>query len=197
MDEKTEQLRDIFMEVAEEGTVTETQAEQRGSLVRADSVDDRLADIVERMRDRFGFATDLETERLCVIVRRFYDGDTDEVIADAVGVSPAEVFEARMDLHLVRDDEVTGVDHAVLRECLDDGISDAEMAATLDANLEQVTRARRIVETEKRTRRVSRRFQTEFEEVLTDADVAVQFTAEMQEDGLQEAAEDIETDVDF
>lgn len=197
MDEKTEQLRDIFMEVADEGTVTETQTEQRGSLVRAGSVDDRLADVIERMRDRFEFETELGTERLCAVVRQFYDGDADEVIAEAIGASPAEVFEARMDLHLVRDDEVTGVDHAVVREHLGDGVSDAEIAATVGADPEQVTRARRVRETERRARRVSHRFQTEFEEVLTDADVAAQFTAEMQEDGLEEAAEDIETDVEF
>lgn len=197
MDEKTEQLRDIFMEVADEGTVTETQTEQRGSLVRADSVDDRLADVIERMRDRFGFETDLETERLCAVVQQFYDGDTDEETAEAIGVSPDDVFEARMDLHLLRDDEGTGVDHAPLREHLGDGLSDTEIAATVGAEPGQVTRARRVIETERRARRVSHRFQTEFEEILVDADVAVQFTAEMQEDGLEEAAEDIETDVDF
>jgi hypothetical protein len=197
MEEKTEHLRDIFMEVADEKTVTETQAEQRGSLIRSGSVDDRLADVIEQMRDRFGFETNLETERLCAVVRQFYDGDPDGEIADALGISPAAVFDARMDLHLVRDDETTGVDHAALRECLDDGMSDAEIAAALDGDPDQVTRARRVVETERQIRRVSHRFQTEFEEVLTDADVAVQFTAEMQEDGLDEAAEDIETDVDF
>ena len=45
MEEKTEQLRDIFMEVADEESVTESQAQQRGSLLPGDSVDDRLADV--------------------------------------------------------------------------------------------------------------------------------------------------------
>ena len=196
MEDKTEQLRDIFMEVADGDSVTETQAEQRGSLVRTGSVDKQLADVVERMRERFDFETELDTETLSAVVRRYYDGDPDGEVADDLGVSRDAVFEARMDLHLVRDDD-TDLDRSVVRESLDGERSDADIAAELGVDPERVARGRRVVEAEREARRASRRFQTEFEEVLTDADIGVQFTADVTEDGLEEAAEDIETDVDF
>jgi len=201
MEEKTEQLRDIFMEVAEEESVTETQAQQRGSLLPADSVDDRLADVVDRMRDRFDFETDLDDASLTTVVTRFYDGADDTEIADALGCSPETAFGARMDLHLVRDEEPP-LDPAPIRDRLDvdsdeTSPSDGEIADELETDPDRVAHTRRVIETQQEARLVSHRFRTEFEEILTDADIAVQFTADTQEDGLEEAAEDIETDVEF
>jgi hypothetical protein len=204
MEEKTEQLRDIFLEVADEESVTETQAEQRGSLIRTESVDDRLSGVVGRMRERFDFRTDLDEETLVAIVERFYDGETDAEMADALGVSPDQVFTARTDLHILRDEE-SAVDRSAVREHDEPEASDAEVAAVLsgdgggdaDADVDEVARARRALEARREARLVSHRFRTEFEEVLTDADVAVQFTTRAQDDGLEEAAEDIETDVEF
>lgn len=197
MEEKTERLRDIFMDVADGDSVTETQTEQRGSLVRTGSVDDRLEDVVGRMRERFDFETDLDDEDLCAVVKRFYDGETDGEIAEVLGCSPEDVFAARMDLHLVREDDAAGVDRTALGDHLDGGATVAEAAAALEESAERVARARRVLEAERERRRVSHRFRTAFEEVLTDADIAVQLTAEVRDDGLDEAAEDIETDVDF
>ena len=194
MEEKTEQLRDIFMAVADEESVTERQAQQRGSLLPGDSVDDRLADVVGRMRERFDFETALDDTALTTVVTRFYDGDSDEEIAEQLECSPDTVFAARLDLHLVRDEE-PALDAETVRDHED--ASDAEIADELGADPEQVARARRVVETQQEARLVSHRFRTEFEEILTDADIAVQFTADAQEDGLEEAAEDIETDVEF
>jgi hypothetical protein len=196
MEEKTEQLRDIFMEVADEKSVTETQAEQRGSLVPTGSVDDRLADAVERTRERFDFRTDLDDSALIELIKRYYDGDDDGEIADALGVSPETVFAARMDLHLVGDDEVDP-DLSAVRDRLDAEEDDAAVAEALGVDAGEVARARRVRTAQREARLVSHRFRTEFEEILTDADIAVRFTADAQEDGLEEAAEDIETDVDF
>jgi len=196
MEEKTEQLRDIFMEVADGESVTETQAEQRGSLVPTGSVDDRLADAVERTRERFDFRTDLDDSALIELIKRYYDGDDDGEIADALGVSPETVFAARMDLHLVGDDDVA-LDLSAVRDRLDAEENDAAVAETLDVDAEEVGRARRALAARREARLVSHRFRTEFEEILTDADIAVRFTAGAREDGLEEAAEDIETDVDF
>ncbi len=194
MEEKTEQLRDIFMEVADEESVTEHQAQQRGSLLPGDSVDDRLADVVGRMRERFDFETDLDDTALTTVVTRFYDGDDDAEIAAELDCSPEAVFAARMDLHLVREEE-PALDAETVRDRED--ASDAEIADELDADPDRVARARRVVAAQREARLVSHRFRTEFEEILTDADIAVQFTADAREDGLKEAAEDIETDVEF
>jgi len=200
MEEKTEQLRDIFVEVAGEESVTETQAKQRGSLLPAESVADRLADVVSRMRERFDFETGLDDAALSTVVERFYDGDSDEEIADALGCSPGTVFAARLDLHLVREDE-PALDPAAVRDHLADANdadpSDAAIADALGADPAEAARTRGVIEARREARLVSHRFRMEFGEILADADVAVQFTADAQEDGLEEATEDIETDVEF
>jgi len=198
MDEKTEELRDIFMDVAEDGTVTESQTAGRGSLADTDEADvaDRVAAVVERMRDRYDFATDLPTVDLVTVVRRFYDGDDDAAIADAIDVDSATVFAARMDLHLLADaDTEFDFDLDAFRDRLDAGETDSEtLAAAFDTDPETVARARRVSATKVAVRRVSHRFQSEFEDAIPDAALAVQLTAATREDGLEEAAEDIETD---
>mgnify|MGYP006276551685 FL=1 len=197
MDEKTAELRDIFMDVTEEETVTESQAEQRGSLLRQESVDDRLREVVERMRERFAFTTALDTDALCTIIKEFYDGESDEAIATVLRVPREMVVDARMDLHLVRDADTAAVDVSTLRDRLDAGDAVEEIAAELDTEPVTVKRAARAVDAEERARRVSQRFRTEFEEILTDADIAVRLTADTQEDGLEEATEGMEVDVEF
>ena len=197
MDEKTAELRDIFMDVTEEETVTESQAEQRGSLLRQESVDDRLCEVVERMRDQFAFTTALDTDALCTVVKEFYDGESDEAIATVLRVPREMVVDARMDLHLVRDADTEPVDISTLQDRLDVGDTVEAIAAEIDADPVAVKRAARAVDAEERARRVNHRFRTEFEEILTDADIAVRLTADVQDDGLEDATEGVEVDVEF
>src|SRR6056297_1689759 len=75
MDEKTEELRDIFMDVTDESTVTEQQEETHGSLSSETEVDERLEDVVARMRDRYDFGTTLSRARIDLHLIR--DTDTD------------------------------------------------------------------------------------------------------------------------
>lgn len=196
MDEKTEHLRDIFMDVADDETVTESQAEQRGSLLRAGSVNDRLEGTIGKMRERFDFDTELDDHVLRVVVRRFYDGESDDGIATVLRIPVEAVFEARMDLHLVREEDAGDVDLSAVRRLLDDATTE-EVAARLEVDPGTVSRAREVIAAENRAQRVSQRFRTEFEEILTDADIAVRLTADTREDGLDEATEGMEVDVDF
>ncbi|MFC6756633.1 hypothetical protein ACFQER_07955 [Halomicroarcula sp. GCM10025894] len=71
MDEKTEQLRDIFMDVSDEASVTESQAAGRGSLTDTDeaTVEERLGETVARMRERYDFRTALDDPALVGLVR--------------------------------------------------------------------------------------------------------------------------------
>jgi hypothetical protein len=197
MNEKTAELRDIFMDVAEEETVTESQAEQRGSLLTERSVDDRLIAVIERMRDRYHFETELDDDVLGTVVRRFYDGDSDEEIATILKLPPTMVVEARLDLHLVREDDTDSIDTDTVRKRLADGQARETIAAALGVEPGAVMRATRALDARKRSRRASQRFRTEFEEILTDADITVQLTAEVQEDGLDDATEGMEVDVEF
>ncbi|RXK50151.1 conditioned medium-induced protein 4 [Halorientalis pallida] len=202
MDEKTEELRDIFVEVTDEETVTERQEEGPGSLADADeaAVADRIAAVVATMRERYDFATDLDDDALVTVVRGFYDGADDAAIAEPLDETSDEVFRARMDLHLL-DDEDTAFPFALsdLRDARADADDPdtAALADTLDADPETVERALAAASAQEAIRRVSGRFQSQFEDAIPDAALSIQLTEAAQESGLEEAAEDIETDTKF
>jgi len=168
MDDKTAELRDIFLDATDgEETVTERQAERRGSLVDIDDparVDARLRDLVATMRERHAFDTDLDPDAYVTLIRGFYDGEDDAALADAVGVDADAVFRARLDCHLVREDD--------------------DETPTVEASRERAVRA-------------NHRFRDAFTELLTDEDLSDRLASDSREDGLREATEDIETDVSF
>lgn len=198
MDEKTEQLRDIFMDVAEEGTVTESQAAGRGSLTDADetAVTKRLGDVIARMRERYGFRTQLDDGALVTVVRGFYAGVGDNDIAADIDATADAVADARLDLHLVRDDDIAAdIDVAAFRRRVvgEETPSDDTLAAAFDVDRETAARLRRVVETQAAARQVSHRFQSEFEDTLAEAGLATHHTAAMRESGLDEATEDIDS----
>jgi len=200
MDEKTEELRDIFMDVTDEAEVTEHQSEGRGSLADVDeeTVDERIDAVVERLADRYAFETDLAVADYREVVRGFYDGDDDATIAETLGTDAETVFRARLDLHLLTDaDTEFPFDLASLRRQRDDDPDPATLAAEFDATVETVERALAVARTQDESRRVSERFRREFEEALPEAALSVSFTESVTDDGLDEAAEDIETNVDF
>jgi hypothetical protein len=202
MDDKTEELRDLFLDVTDEQTtVTESQEEGRGSLTDdGRPVDERLQSVVGQMQEKFTFETDWDTETYCDLVTGFYDGNDDAALASTLDKPPARVFWGRMDLHLLRDDDPVG---ATIEEPVLATISDrpdeapAVLAADLDIPESTVERCRGVLDAQDRSRRVSQRFQTSFEEILTDADLTVQFATEAHDDGLDEATDGAEVDVDF
>jgi hypothetical protein len=199
MEEKTAELRDIFLDVAEDETVTESQEETRGSLIEGESVETRLESIIERMREQFSFRTDLTDDEYEQLVRQFYEGRSDAEIGADLDRSPETVFWARMDLHLTREtalDELA-VDSATVRDRHAEGVTPEQLADECELDGETAERALAIVGTQQRARRVSYRFRTAFEETLTDADMTVQLVSDAHEDGLEEATEDAEVDVEF
>lgn len=202
MDDKTEDLRDIFIEVAEDDTVTERQEDPRGSL-GADEVPDEaaieeeLSDIVGEMRARYGFETDLADEDLVRVLRGYFQGESDTGIADALGVSRRVVFRARLDLHLLHDrDTDAPFDLADLRELLESDRTVAEIADELDVAASTVRRYRRVVAARNRARRVADRYRSEFEDLLTDAEMTTRMTTDVKENGLEGATEGTEPDSD-
>jgi len=196
MDEKTEELRDIFMDVSDEGAVTESQEASRGSLADTDEagVADRLGDVIARMRERYEFRTDLADDALVTVVRLFYEGSDDATIASEIGADEPDVVEARLDLHLLRDEDTEApFDLAAFRRRVaDDDPSVAELADEFDIDESWTDHYRRVVAAQDAARRVSHRFQSEFEDVLTDAGLSTQHAAALREDGLDEATEDID-----
>ena len=239
MDDKTADLRDLFVETTGEETVTETQTDARGSLSTddADAVEEALSALVGEMVDRYAFDADLPESDLCHVVRAFFDpgtagagagswsADADAAVAASLSVdADAEtVFRARMDLHLVADADRDGpVPYADLRtlvsaESPTDGADagdkgsdvdrdaegnapvtdDAALAAALPGDVEPATarRYRQVVEADLASRRVNHRYRDAFADLLTDADLSTRLASDARRDGLEEATEDLETDV--
>lgn len=198
MEEKTETLRDIFLSVSDEETVTESQTESHGSLTdEGSSVETRLGDVIETVRGKFGFDTALTDEQRRELIELFYDGCSDGELADELDCDEETVFAARLELHLVRDSEppLPEDDLDVLRENPD--TDHGTLAAELGTDEATVERSRAVLEAIERSRRVSQRFVTAYREILTDADLTSQFAAEAHDDGLSDATDGAETDVDF
>ena len=183
MDDKTAELRDLFVAATGEESVTESQSTPRGSLaddLDADTVDERLADLIATMRDRYAFASSLPTDDLRRIVRAFFDPEADGADegawseeADAAlaaslssDVDAGAVFRARMDLHLVADADREGplpfdrLRRRVLESVGDPsdpdgpGFDDEAAAAELAAEVDEETAAAVDAETVRRSRRV-------------------------------------------
>lgn len=197
MDERSEELRDIFVETTGADEVTERQRDDRGSLLGDDADAAAVRAVVERMRDRHGFGTDLGDDALVRVAAGFFDGATDAALAADLGVDRETVFRARMDLHLVREaDRDAPFDLDALRDGVAEEADDAALAADLDADPATVARYRRVVESEAAARRVNHRFRDALADLLTDAPTD-RLADDAREDGLREATEDIETDVSF
>ncbi|UIP00148.1 conditioned medium-induced protein 4 [Halobaculum sp. CBA1158] len=198
MDEKTEELRDIFLDATGDDTVTERQQEGHGSLVTDAGDGDRVAELVARMRERYAFETGLSDDDLERVVRLFFEDADDAAIADDLGVDEATVFDARMDLHLVRDrDRDAPFALSALRSLHVDGVPIPERAAELDADEATVDHYSRVVAADLESTRANDRFRDEFADLLAEQDLKSGHTDEAHEDGLREAAEDIETNVSF
>ncbi|GAA0516151.1 hypothetical protein SAMN04488066_1157 [Halorubrum aquaticum] len=223
MDEKTEELRDIFVDATGSDTVTDRQEESPGSLVDRDddAVEARVAELVATMRERYDFdagsgdgdadgdapdveLTDAEYER---VVFGFFDDEDDAAIADALGGSDSgpdarterdarTVRDARLDLHLVADaDRDAPFEYAALKRLLAADRSVEAIAAKLDADAGTVREFVPVARADLASTRVNDRFRDEFRALLTDADIEDAHAATARDDGLREATEDIETDV--
>jgi hypothetical protein len=218
MDDKTTDLRDLFVETTGEETVTETQTAARGSL----STDDAL---IHEMADRYEFDTDLSESDLRRVVRAFFDPETagvgggswstdaDAAVAASLpgDADVGTVFRARMDLHLVADTDrdgplpYTDLRALVSTESPTDGVGAGGDAPDVDRDTERdapVTDDAALAAalpgdvdpaTVRRYRRVAEADLTSRR--VTDADLSTRLASDARRDGLEAATEDIETDV--
>lgn len=199
MDKKTEELRDIFIDVADSDTITESQEESRGSLVSEPEIEERLEELISEMRDRYGFNTELTDEELCFLLEAVYDGYTDDEVADELDISADTVLRARLDLHLVRESDTEtefNVEEFRRRATAED-VSDEALAIEFNLTSDEVSHYRQIVEAQDESRRANDRYRDEFASLLDDADISGSLTGHATEDGLDDATEGMETDVSF
>jgi len=198
MDEKTEELRDIFIDVADDETVTESQADTHGSLSSETEVDERLQEAVTDMRDSLEFDTDFDDDELADVVKRFYAGESDAEMAEHVGADADVITRTRLDLHLLREaDTDVPFDVDRLRELRETDATPGELAEELDASRDTIRRCARALDTKDEIRRVNDRYRAEFENALRDRELSERLTSTVHEDGLDEATEGQETDIDF
>jgi hypothetical protein len=195
MDEKTAELRDIFVETTGEEAVTETQSADRGSLLD-DPDDDRVRETLLRLREETAVATELSLAVHERVVRLFFRGADDAEIAAELDLAPDTVRQARLDAHLLREaDRQASFDRERLRRLVAEGVSPTEAAWAVDADEATVARHAAAIDAEFASRRHNHRFRDELAELLSDAPLSDQLASDTREDGLEEAAEDIETNV--
>jgi hypothetical protein len=200
MDEKTRELRDIFMGVAGEESVTERQEEGRGSLADTTDEGDREAavrSLVAEMRERFAFETGLDDDALVRVVRGYFGGESDAEVAEALSAAKPEVFRARLDLHLLRESDThTPFDLDELRPVLDGDESVEAATERLEVDESTVRHYAAVLRARTEARGVADRFRAEFEDLFTDA-AAAQLTAATRRDGLEDATEGGESESDI
>lgn len=197
MDDRTEELKELFVETTGEESVTESQEEGTGELsdeVAAADAPERVRELVARMRKRYEFATKLDDEALTELVVGFYADESDEELAEHLNVDEETVFTARLDLHLLREaDREAPFPFDELREMVVEDVQLAERIERLDGDPKTVERYSRVAEADRRSTRANHRFVDEFAELLTDTELTDSHAATARDDGLEEAAEDIET----
>lgn len=195
MDEKTEELRDLFLDVADDGTVTETQEETPGSLTDERPEDERLDDVIGRMEERYAFDTDWDPERYRRLVRGFFDEESDADLAAELEADEESIARARMDLHLLRESDTEFPFELRELRRLRTAEADVDPIEELDTDEATLERATRVVETQDEARTANDRFRDEFEEIVTDGDLSSQLARDAREDGLEEATEGMENDL--
>lgn len=197
-EEKAEELRDLFMEVTDESTVTEEQEETHGTLKDAEEVNKELQEVVEEMVDEYGIRTKLDTDELVDIVRYYHEGYTDTEIAEELGDKSLNktVARVRVKLHLFRDSDFDApFDIDDIRDRMDD--STKEIADDLDVSKSTVRAYMNVVHAEKQAEEAGHRYQERFEEILEDHELTQQLTSSAKDDGLRDATEDMEVDVNM
>jgi hypothetical protein len=216
MDERTEELRDLFESVTGTGTVTERQDESRGSLATDTDPKAAIEATIEDLRSSLSVETPFSTPALVTIVEGFYAGQTDAELAAAVeaerdagtadsadpgpddSVEEATVARARLDLHLVREADRPDEDAiSTLREVEAGAESVRSAAATLDRPESTIERWLAVRETQAERRRVADRYRQAFESALSDRDIADRLTGSLEATGLDESLADQEVDVDL
>lgn len=199
-EKKAEELRDIFVDVTDESTVTEEREEERGTLPGKDEIDDEIKEIVDEMRDEYGFETSLDDDEVVRVVRLYHEEASDAEIARELGDDSLDktVRRARVGLHLFRDsdfDAPFGIER--LEEYIDEGAKNSEIAEELGVSSSTVRSYRRAVEARQESDEAESKYKERFKAVLEDREISERFTPDAKRDGLEGATEDAEVDVDL
>ncbi|WP_227379187.1 response regulator receiver protein [Haladaptatus halobius] len=187
--EKTDRLRKIFMDVADDPTVTEAQEETRGVHHDTSAVDETLGDIIREMETEYSFQTSLSTSELVQLVQLFFDGYSDTAIARELGNASRDkaVNRARIHLQLFRETDFNSpFDLDRLRDLLREDVPTADIAKSLSVSKSTVRKYRNVIEAERAATAVDHRYRRRFEATLA-ASEQDEFLRISLDDGLDDA----------
>ena len=184
-----EELADIWKDVTDGTETTTEEQSERTNRRDVSDFDGRIRDTVEEMRDRFDIRSELSDDRLAIVVRGFFDGESDREIARRLGDKTLDksVKRARICLHLLRDgDTETEVDLDALDGCLAAGNSASVCGDRLGIAKSTANRYRRILRAERQSERVDHEYRERFRRYCDDDELEdMQKTAQW--DGLEDA----------
>ncbi|WP_266081193.1 response regulator receiver protein [Haladaptatus caseinilyticus] len=170
--DKTEQLREIFLDIADNPTFTEDQKEAPGTLGDNSGPNESLRTIIQEIKQEYEFRTSLELEELVTLVQLFYDEYTDTAIARELGNASRDktVTRARIHLHLLRETDFDSpFDLDQLRDLRENESSTEMIAETLNVSESTVRRYHRILDSEQAAAAVDHQYQQRFEAALADS----------------------------
>lgn len=165
--DRVERLQKLYTEMGGAPTSTERQTPARGSLLDEATLEARLGAVVERMRERYGLRTSLDSKALATVVEGYYAGRTDAELAEALDTSTETIARARVNVHLFRPaDTAATFDVDTLRRLLDAGTSVEEAADRLGVAPTTAARYAHVLAVQHEARVSGYRYPEEFEELL-------------------------------
>jgi DNA-binding NarL/FixJ family response regulator len=187
MSGRTDQLRDLVLQMGTSTKVVEKQATQHGALRGSSDIERALLGIVKEMIKHYNIQTKLTSEQLATVVRLFYKGLSDTEIAEQLGDRALNktVSRARIKLHLFRESDLKPPfdknEFILLSEA---GKSVKEMAEALGVAPSTISEYRNIFESQKAAEKDG--YTKRFLEILSDQDVSERMVTSHIKDGLQD-----------
>lgn len=103
MDEKTEELRDIFMSVSDDETLVEEQKEK--AITATQSAEERMEDVIGTLQSEHDVELREEMTTVIEIVKEYFQDRSDEEIADELDTPEDAVAHDRITLHLFHESD--------------------------------------------------------------------------------------------
>lgn len=195
---KTDRLREIFLEVADEKTVTEQQDQTTGAVYDSgarENVDAEIETIIDDLRAEYGLDTSLDTTQLTTLVRRFYAEESDTEIARALGDASLDrtVARARVKLQLFRDSDFDApFEINRLHDLMDSECPTTEIAEELGVSESTVRAYQRVLIAEQQAAASNFTYRDQFAAVVAAENKGGETETRTLDDGLADAIDGAE-----
>lgn len=170
-EDRTERLRELFVDVTGDTTVTEQQEPSPTVLGTQHDSDATLRETIQEMCEEYGIQTSLTVDELATVVRLFYDERSDTAIARELGDSSRDrtIARARINLQLFRETDFEApFDLTHLREMMTNDLPTTSIAEQFNVSETTVRSYRRLLEQEREAIATDYAYPTRFQEILAD-----------------------------